>query len=81
MKKNKIKLNYEPDSDVLSWEVSAKPIDFAEEIGNMIVHFSEDNTPVLFEILDATNFIKRADNLVRREFITNNKGIPVSVSK
>ncbi|MDP3764598.1 MAG: DUF2283 domain-containing protein [bacterium] len=80
MKKNKLKLRYEPDADVLSWEVSAKPIDFAEEIGNMVVHFSKDNTPVLFEILDASSFIKKADNLVREEF-TANKRMTVPVSR
>ena len=80
MKKNKLKLRYEPDSDVLSWEVSAKSIDFAEEIGNMVVHFSKDNTPVLFEILDASNFIKKADNLVREEF-TASKRVAVPISK
>ena len=80
MKKNKIKLNYEPDADVLSWEVSAEPIDFAEEIGNMVVHYSKDNIPVLFEILEASSFVKKADDLVHKEF-TANKRTPASVAK
>ena len=45
---NKEKIHYEPDSDVLSWEVSNEPIDSAQEIGNVVVHFSKKNVPVLF---------------------------------
>ena len=80
MKKNKkIKIDYEPEADVLSWEVSAKPIDFAKEIGNAVIHFTKDNTPVLFEILEASRFLKEAEGLIRGEFKIIPKKTPASI--
>lgn len=59
MKKNKIKISYDPDADVLSWETSKRrKIDYASEMGNMIVHFTKNNLPVSVEILEASKFLK-----------------------
>ena len=44
---NKIELRYEPEADVLSWEINSDPIDYAKEMGNIVVHFSKKNIPVL----------------------------------
>ncbi|MCR4277004.1 MAG: DUF2283 domain-containing protein [Candidatus Roizmanbacteria bacterium] len=38
-------------------ELSDKQTDYAEEKGQMIIHFSKDGEPVLLEILDAKDFI------------------------
>ncbi len=65
-KEQKIKITYEPEADVLSWEVSKKPIDFAEESRNVVVHFAKDDTPVLIEVLEASTFLKEAARLVGR---------------
>ncbi len=67
MKKNKNKISYEPEADVLSWEISNKDIDSAKEIGNIVVHFSKNNTPVLIEILQASKFLKTAKKLVSKK--------------
>lgn len=64
--KNNVKISYEPEADVLSWELSSKPIDFAKEIGNVVVHFSRKDEPVLVEILDASKFLSKADRLVEK---------------
>jgi len=64
--KNKTKISYEPEADVLMWEITDKPIDYAKEIGNVIVHFTKDNVPVLVEILEASKFLTRAKNLVKK---------------
>lgn len=64
---NKPKIKYDVESDVLSWEISKKPIDNAVEIGNMIVHFSPDNTPVLIEILEAKKFLLRARGVIQEK--------------
>lgn len=63
---NKIipKLSYEPEADVLSWEVSNAPIDYAEEVGDMIVHFTKDHKPVLIEVVRAKDFMKSAEHVV-----------------
>ena len=62
-----IKIKYDPESDVLSWEISKKPIDNAVEMGNMIVHFSPENTPVLVEILDAKKFLTLSRKAIQEE--------------
>lgn len=49
-----MKISYEPEADVLMWEVSKQPIDDAKQIGNIVVHFSKHNIPVLVEILEAS---------------------------
>jgi uncharacterized protein YuzE len=51
------KIKYSKDVDALLIELSDKKIDYAEEKGQMIIHFSKDGEPVLLEILDAKDFI------------------------
>lgn len=65
MKKVKPKITYEPEADVLRVEISRKPIDYASELGNIVVHFSPQNTPVYLEILEASKFIKDLSRAVR----------------
>jgi len=52
-----MKIKYDRDADVLTLEISDKSIDHAEEAGPMIIHLTEDNKPVLIEILDASEFL------------------------
>lgn len=59
-KATKPKISYEPEADVLTWELSDKNIEFAKEIGNVIVHFTKNDTPVLIEILEARDFLANA---------------------
>ncbi len=67
MKKNKAKISYESEADVLSWEITEKPIDYATEIGNVVVHFTKKNVPVLIEFLEASKFLARSKNVVEKE--------------
>lgn len=64
MKNQQEKISYEPEADVLTWEVSNKAIDHAREIGNVVVHFNKNDNPVLIEILDASKFLDKAKKLV-----------------
>ncbi|MEK7500604.1 MAG: DUF2283 domain-containing protein [Patescibacteria group bacterium] len=59
-----VKISYEPEADVLMWETSKQPIDYAQEVGNVVVHFNKKNEPVLFEILEARKFLTTAENLM-----------------
>jgi len=52
-----MKVRYDREEDIVTIEVSAEKIDHAEEIGPIIMHFSEQGKPVLLEILDASEFI------------------------
>ena len=63
-KKNKI--SYERDADVLTVEASNGSIDHAMEIGNVVVHFTKKNNPVLFEILDASKFFTKAGSVMKK---------------
>ncbi len=74
-KKNKI--SYESEADVLTVEASGKPIDYAMEVGNVVVHFTKKDEPVLFEILDASRFFMQAGNIMEKtgafKFFPNKK--------
>jgi len=52
-----MKIRYDREDDIVTFEVSLEKIDHAEETGPIIVHFSEQGKPVLLEILDASEFI------------------------
>ncbi len=63
----KIRVSYESEADVLSWEVSDQPIDHAEEMGNVVVHFSGEHVPVLIELLEASKFFAEAKRLIEQK--------------
>lgn len=60
----KPKISYELEADILMYELSDKPIDYAKEIGNFVVHFTENHVPVLIEILRASNFVSKTSVLI-----------------
>ncbi|MFH1169979.1 MAG: DUF2283 domain-containing protein [Candidatus Vogelbacteria bacterium] len=66
MPKN-LKVSYESEADVMSWEVSSQPIDYAEEAGNFVVHYSKNHIPVLVEILEASSFFQKSQKLLARQ--------------
>ena len=66
MKDKKLKISYEPEADVLTYEITNQPIDYAKEVGNIVVHFTKNNLPVLIEILEATKFLNKAKNLTSK---------------
>ncbi|MCL0064385.1 DUF2283 domain-containing protein [Dehalococcoidia bacterium] len=61
------KIRYSGDVDVLLIELSDKSIDYAEEEGQMIIHFSKDGQPVLLEILEAKDFMLSSLSSVMKE--------------
>jgi uncharacterized protein YuzE len=61
------KIRYSKDVDALLIEFSDKNIDYAEEEGQMIIHFSKEGEPVLLEILDAKEFILSSLSSLVRE--------------
>jgi len=52
-----MKIRYDREEDILTYEVSSDKIDYAEELDSIIVHFTKEGKPVLLEILDASEFI------------------------
>ncbi len=55
-----MKFKYSKADDVLMIELNKKPIDYAEQSGDLIVHFSPKREAVLIEILDASEFLKKS---------------------
>lgn len=60
----KLPFSYDPEADVLSWDISDKPIDYASEFGDMIVHFTKEGEPVTIEVLHAKEFVRSAEHTV-----------------
>ncbi len=69
------KIKYSKDVDALLIELSDKKIDYAEDKGNIIIHYTSENEPVLLEIYDAKEFIQNslASILNEKENIMNEK--------
>ncbi|MFB2881612.1 DUF2283 domain-containing protein [Floridanema aerugineum] len=51
------KISYSKDVDALSIELSPEPIVYAEDEGQVILHYSQDDKLVLVEILDFRRFM------------------------
>ncbi|MEH2318291.1 DUF2283 domain-containing protein [Nostoc sp.] len=51
------KITYSKDVDVLLIELSNEPIAYAEDEGQVILHYSQDAKLVLVEILDFRRFM------------------------
>ena len=71
-------MRYDPEVDVLLVEVSKRPIDHAEEMGSVIVHFAKDDKPVALEILDASQFVTKA---TAASLLTKPHTVPTSSKK
>ena len=65
--RNKIKVSYDADADVLALEqAGAAKIDHAQELGTMVVHFTKSGAPVLVEILEAAKTFGKGTKPLRK---------------
>lgn len=55
-----MKFKYEKEDDVMTIELSSGKVEYAEQTGDLIVHFSPKRKAVLLEILDASKFLEKA---------------------
>lgn len=60
---NKNSMNYDLESNIISWEVAKGKISHAHEFGNFIIHLSSAGKPILIEILDGSKFVGQLDIL------------------
>ena len=70
-----MKVRYSRSEDVLIIELSDERVDYAEEMGPVIVHFTGDGRPVMLEILDASEFVTEISKVAMRA-----KEEPIEVS-
>lgn len=75
-----MKLKYSKEDDVLMIKLSKKPIDYAEQSGDLIVHFSPKREAVLLEILDASQFFKKAAKAFPKKIMQDMLSTPVAVA-
>ena len=59
-----MKYSYDRQSNVLRIKIVDRPFDYAEEMGNFVVHFDKENKPVYIEILNADQFIKETVSII-----------------
>ncbi len=60
-------MHYDPEANIISWEVAKGRISHAREFGNFIIHLSKSGKPLLIEILDASRFVGQFDKLRNAE--------------
>ncbi len=62
-----LKTQYDPEADVLSWDVAPRAkISYATEMGNIVVHFTKKQTPVLIEVLEASKVFSKSERMIER---------------
>ncbi len=54
---------YDPEANIISWEVARGKINNTREFGNLIIHLSPKGKPILIEILDASKFVSQIDKI------------------
>lgn len=62
-----MQVKYNREDDILMIQLSKKRIDYAEQSGDLIVHFSPEREAVLLEILDASEFLKNTAQKLPRK--------------
>ncbi|MHA1835651.1 MAG: DUF2283 domain-containing protein [Candidatus Odinarchaeia archaeon] len=62
-----MKIKYDSEVDILTVEVSNAKIDYAEEVGGIIVHFTKEGKPVVLEILDASDFLSKSTKIAMQK--------------
>ena len=59
-----MKVQYNREDDVLMIHLFEGKIDYVEEAEGVIVHFSQENQPLLLEVLDASDFLARLTKII-----------------
>lgn len=59
-----MKYSYESEADILSIKLTNTPYDYAEEVGDFIVHYDKKDNPVYIEILNASKFLTKATTIL-----------------
>ena len=54
---------YDPEANILSWEVGQGEINHVREFSNFIIHLSHAGKPILIEVLEASNFFGQLDKV------------------
>ena len=61
------KINYDPEGDVLSWELNSLPIDDSIVYGDLIIEVSPDRVPVYITLLNARKIFNFMDTSLSKK--------------
>lgn len=64
MKKQKAKISYEPEADVLRVAVGHGSFYNSARVGNFIIHLDKKNKPIYLEIVGARDFLLHSSQKV-----------------
>ena len=64
-------MHYDPEANLISWEIAKGEISHAREIGNFIIHVSKAEKPILVEILDASKLVGQMDKIKNAKELKN----------
>jgi len=62
---------YDPEANIMLWEIGKGRISHAREFGQFIIHLSASGKPLLIEILDASRFVGQFDKIKNAEELKN----------
>jgi len=69
-------MQYDAETNILSWEITKDPINHCLELGNFIIHLSKAKKPVLIEILNASKFVGQTDKIkldgIKKQIVETN---------
>ena len=54
---------YDPEANILSIELAQGQISHVREVGNILIHVSKAEKPILIEILDASKFTGQIEKI------------------
>jgi uncharacterized protein YuzE len=54
---------YDPEANIMSIELARGKISHVREVGNILIHMSKAEKPILIEILDASKFTGQFDKI------------------
>ncbi len=60
-----MEFKYIKENDILIIILAHRKIDHVEQVGPINIHFSIDKRPIIIEISNATNFLKKALNFTK----------------
>lgn len=67
-------MNYDIESNIISWEIADGKIDHAIEFGSFIIHISKNKKPLLIEILNASKYKGQLNKLKKEDFLAEIAG-------
>ena len=62
---------YDPESNLMSWEISQGEISHVHEFGDFIIHVSKKEKPILVEILNASKFVGQIEKLSPKDRLSS----------